>query len=534
MSEIARREVLGLGGGAVLAGLAATSPAGGTSLPSRGPQQNMVLFMPDELRADALACYGNPVTRTPNYDKLAAQGTRFANCHVQFSVCGASRCSLLTGWPASVRGHRSLYYFLRPEEPNMFRYLRDAGYDVYFLGKNDALAAASFADSVTFWSERGKVTPATEAPYAALLSMGAYGSTPGSYSFLYPAHGKREGSGDYALVQAAIDLLKRKETDRPFCIFIAMGEPHPPYTCPAEFYDMYDPARLPPLPAPGTANKPDFHAGIRKEYKLDALSPDIFRKIRAVYYGQVSYSDFLLGEVMEAMESTGRDKDTALFVLSDHGDYAGDYGLVEKWPSGLEDALTHVPLIARIPGQAPTPVSNQVVELYDVMATCLELAGTMANHTHFARSLLPQIRGGAGDPNRAAFAEGGYNVYEPQCFEPINAVAGPYVGKLRLQNNQPQMVSRAAAVRTATHKLISRPNGVSELYDCVADPQQINNLFGERRHAPIRIELQQRLLNWYVNTTGVAPYDKDSRSAPPFYPTAAMDNVADLAALLDH
>lgn len=70
---------------------------------------NLILFMPNELRAEALSCYGNQLTRTPKFDKLAQEGTRFASCHVQFPVCGASRCSLLTGWPTSARGHRSLF-----------------------------------------------------------------------------------------------------------------------------------------------------------------------------------------------------------------------------------------------------------------------------------------------------------------------------------------------------------------------------------------------------------------------------------------
>src|SRR5207245_3614393 len=72
-----------------------------------------------------------------------------------------------------------------------------------------------------------------------------------------------------------------------------------------------------------------------------------------------------------------------LMVCSDHGDYAGDYGLVEKWPSGLEDCLTHVPLIARSPGGTPGHVSPELIELFDVMPTCLDLAGTKATHTSF-------------------------------------------------------------------------------------------------------------------------------------------------------
>lgn len=108
-------------------------------------------------RADALACYGNPVTKTPNLDLLAWQGTIFRNCHVQNPVCAQSRCSMLTGWPTSVRGHRSLYYLLRKTEPNMFRYLKNAGYDVFFFGKNDALTPDSVADSVTEWEDSATV-----------------------------------------------------------------------------------------------------------------------------------------------------------------------------------------------------------------------------------------------------------------------------------------------------------------------------------------------------------------------------------------
>src|SRR5579885_2540854 len=153
-SGINRRDLLVLAGaGAMGASLPQMSADAAAAAPSTtaGERPNIILYVPDEMRADALACYGNPVTKTPNFDRLAAEGTRFENCHVQFPVCGASRCSFLTGWPASVRGHRSLYYFLRPDEPNLFRYLKNAGYDVIWLGKNDAFAADTFHSSVTFW-----------------------------------------------------------------------------------------------------------------------------------------------------------------------------------------------------------------------------------------------------------------------------------------------------------------------------------------------------------------------------------------------
>jgi arylsulfatase A-like enzyme len=525
-----RREFLGMSGASVMTGLvggasgqplqstsdsSAESPDAGDHLARR---PNLILFMPDEMRADSLACYGNPVTKTPNFDRLANEGTRFANCHVQFPVCGASRCSLLTGWPTSVRGHRSLQYFLRPDEPNLFRYLRRAGYDVFWYGKNDALAAQSFYDSVTHWQDAGE---------AAMMNAmrNLRDLTPGSMSMLYTAAGDRRSTSDYLNLQRAFKILERKETDRPFCIFLPLIEPHPPYTIPQDFYNLYSASDVPaPIP-PGLKRKPSFHGGIRKYDRLDRLDEATFRKIRAVYYGQVSYSDWLMGELLSELEKRGRDKDTAVFLLSDHGDYAGDYGLVEKWPSGLEDCLTHVPLIGRVPGGKAGAVADEMVELYDVMATALDLAGTQAHHTHFARSLVPQLSGGKGDPDRAAFSEGGYNIYEPQCFP--SGAGGMYEGKQKLQNEEPVSVSRSSMVRTRTHKLIVRPQSESELYSYADDPQELNNLYGQSGVAAVQAGLQSELLQHYINTTGVAPFDKDSRNAPPFYPNRPNPIPAD-------
>lgn len=522
-SGINRRDLLALAG-AGMVGASVPQISGAAPAPSAATagRPNIVLYVPDELRADALSCYGNPVTRTPNFDRLASEGTRFENCHVQFPVCGASRCSFLTGWPTSVRGHRSLYYFLRPDEPNLFRYLKDAGYDVIWLGKNDAFAADTFHSSVTVW-KTGALAPIGAAAEPVNL-------TPGITSMLLPPDGDRRSTNDHSLVQEAIRILGHRESERPVCIFLALFNPHPPYSAPTDFYRMYSPQALPSLIPPGGALRPNFHRAIREAYGLDRLSDHNLRKVRAVYYGQVSYSDWLLGELMEAMQRTGRDRDTALIAFSDHGDYAGDYGLVEKWPSGLEDCLTRVPMIARIPGGVPGTVAPEMVEVFDIVQTCLELAGTRACHTHFSRSLLPQAMGKGGDPRRAAFTEAGYNTYEPQAFEPL--IAGLYEPKTRLQNEHPETITRAASVHTGTHKLIVRPNGQSELYDCVRDPGMRENLFGESAVTSVQTALQARLLNWYINTSGIAPMDKDGRDPPPYYPTPSF--AVNERTLLDH
>jgi len=553
-NNIDRREFLGLGAmglAGVMAG--ALSPAKAAAQNARQDSQpaaparenagtksrpNIILFMPDELRADALACFGNPLTKTPNFDLLARQGARFQNCHVQYPVCGGSRCSLLTGWPACVRGHRSLAYFLRPDEPNLFRYLKQSGYDVFWFGKNDALAAQSFHDSVTAWNHvDGK--PVTGRAWTGAGGGGkAGGGRPGGKSSAAPAAKRphdyprtfipdnfpeRTATDDYQHVAAAIKILEHKQQDRPFCIFLPLTAPHPPYEPPQGFRGLHKPADITNLRPIGLPKKPDYIDAIRKEYRLDRVPPETFREVRALYYDFVSYSDWLLGQVMEAMERTNHASDTALFVFSDHGDYAGDYGLTEKWTSGLEDPLTHVPVLARVPGGKPGSVCREMTELYDVMATCLELAGVTARHTHFARSLMPQIHGAPGDPLRCAFSEGGYNEYEPQCFEGENNndQAALYYPKQHLQNIQPRAISRSAMIRTPEYKLISRPQGQSELYIYADDPQELNNRYGETSVAPIQTRLQERLLHWYQNVAGVAPMDKDPRGFPRYTPPPA-------------
>jgi choline-sulfatase len=514
------------------------SPDARPSANRKTTRPNIVMFMPDELRADALACYGNPVTRTPNFDKLALQGTRFTQCQTAFPICGPARCSLLTGWPVSVRGHRSQMYFLRPEEPNLFRYLRRAGYDVFWFGKNDALAAQCFDDSVTEWNfiQGRQVSEGS--------GNGRGGErTNGALSGIGLSTGDRRETSDYHHLAAGIRVLERKQQDRPFCLFLPLLSPHPPYSAPDDFSTMYSADGVPPLMPPGLQKRPAYMERIRAHTGLDKEPEKTFLRMRASYLGEVSYADWLLGELMEALERTNHVADTALLAFSDHGDYAGDYGLGEKWPGGLEECLTHVPLLARVPGGASAHSVSHHTELFDVMQTCLELADTDAEHTHFSRSLLPQIHGGDGDPERASFSECGYNAYEPQCFEPqtgqrhtenkpaTTAEKDP-AGRLELQ--EPALISRGACIKTDAYKFVSRPQGQSELYLYKEDPTELHNRYGEKSVAGQQAEAHERLLHWYVNTTGIAPWDRDQRTFPAYVPRPKVGgNTLHAADVLD-
>ena len=89
-NPVSRRDFLAASGVSVAAGLTGAKAESPTSKTAKKP--NLVVFMPDELRAESIACYGNPVVKSPSMDRLAREGTRFSHCYVQFPVCGASRC----------------------------------------------------------------------------------------------------------------------------------------------------------------------------------------------------------------------------------------------------------------------------------------------------------------------------------------------------------------------------------------------------------------------------------------------------------
>lgn len=474
---------------------------------------NWVIFMPDEMRAESVSCYGHPLVQMPHYDRLAREGVRFDQCHVPHPVCSPARCGLFTGWYPHTAGHRTLWHLLQPHEPNLFRYLRQAGYEIAWFGKNDVLAPECFDVVDTYGSAGGRNDGGN--PYAP--------NDDAFYSFLYaPFDGDPHQTRDMRNVQRGIEFLRNHDGSQPFVLYLPLSLPHPPYGPPEPWASMIAPEDLPPLRPADLPDKPDYMTLIRRYRRLDRLPEAFMRRVQAAYLGMCSYVDWMLGHLLQALDETGHADDTAIIVTSDHGDWAGDYGLVEKWPSALDDCITRVPLLVRVPGGAAGHVVCEPVAWFDLMPTMLELSGIQATHTHFAQSLAPQLQGAPGDANRAVFCEGGYDTHEPHCFEgttdlPYDIGHDPtaiYYPKGLQQQEHPESVCRAAMIRTMTHKLVRRPNGVSELYNLVNDPRELHNLYDDPDYAEQRASLESRLLDWYLHTADVVPWKRDPRGLP--------------------
>merc|ERR1719235_2887933 len=286
------------------------------------------------------------------------------------------------------------------------------------------------------------------------------------------------------------------------------------------------------------AKKPEFHQLIRKYHKFitmkDAEYHTMLKKVRQTYLAMVSYTDSLLGKLLDTVDGSFLKDNTAIFAFSDHGDYAGDYGLVEKWPSGMEDVLTKVPLIARIPNITDHNKGGnwkEPIQLFDIMPTAMEVAGIDVPHTHFAKSLVKPMMGTADpkeDGRQYVFAEGGFASFEPRDLEsdcdapekPCTPVGSNYYPKLLQQQERPDSVARAIMVRSKTHKLIWRNDPEygekdCELYDLVKDPKELDNKWEVPAYAGVKAELKDQLLHWLSQTSDITPFDKDPRDSYP-------------------
>lgn len=470
---------------------------------------NYVIFLTDEMRADCLSCYGNTWTKTPNFNKLANNGVLFEQCHVQNTVCSPSRCCMVTGQYPHNGGHRTLTNLIKPYEKNLFSYLKDSNYDVRMYGKNDLFSKESavlFTDEIlrSFGNDKSKTTP-----------MIPYGEK-GYYSFLNnPMSGTIKDTPDYQNVNYGINFINSwKDGDKPFILFLPLIFPHCPFTAPEPYYSMYLDKVNEFKFKPYGINKPLFHKYIREYRNIDGYD---MSKIMAVYSGMVTFCDHLLGLIMNCLEKNDRMKDTMIIASSDHGEYAGNYGLVEKWSNGFEDDLTHVPLIIKSPNCKPGHRVKELVGLFDIMPTILETENITPKHKIFAKSLVKQLKGENGDPNRMLFGEGGVDLNEDNDYDAIfkksDIKKNIYYPKYLQQFERSETNDRTTMIRSKDYKLIIRKFHDNEFYDLNNDPDELINLYNDKDYSKIIIELKNKILEWYISTSDVVPFEKDNRRA---------------------
>ncbi|MCL1952081.1 MAG: sulfatase-like hydrolase/transferase [Oscillospiraceae bacterium] len=474
---------------------------------------NILIINPDQMRSDALGHLGSAAAHTPFLDQLAREGVSFRSAFCQNPVCVPSRCSFMTGLYPHVHGHRTMGYLQQPHEENLFSDFKSAGYRTVSSHRGDLMAGQYPAYHRALIDEYIKVWPKKPMKYWFPPHM------EGDNSFLNGIVPDRYATDmDDLIVEGAVRSIHRNARQgQPFFMFVGLMLPHPPYQIERKCYDLIDKAKLPPrIPTLRDGDgKPLMERGLRDALHVEEGK---FDELRAIYLAMCAKVDHQTGLLLRALKDAGVYDDTAVLFFSDHGDYAGDFGLVEKSQNCFPDCLVNVPFLIKPPkGTAIDPgVSDALVELVDVAATCADLAGIPIERPHFSRSLLPVLRDRS-RPHRAfVTCEGGRLPGEAQASESENIdPADHYYPRLALQAREDGTHGKAVMLRTDTFKYVRRLQEPDEFYDLAkGDTIALNesvNRIDDPAYAEDIEQAKRWLLDWFIATCDVVPKRIDSR-----------------------
>jgi len=411
--------------------------------------KNVLLIVSDDLKADALGCYGNKVAQTPNIDQLAKEGTLFQNAYCQGTVCRPSRASFMRG-----RYHGG-------KEITWGEHFQKNGYSSTRVGKifhmrvpGDIIAGTDGDDVPACWSDKYNM-PGKEAHtpgnYACLnlnkftTELKGRQSTRMPYRMFVTVDYVGNGSDqpDWKAATKSVELLKSfKKDDKPFFLATGFVRPHYPNVAPGQYFARYPfkQMKLPFVPEGDWLDMPK--AGISnsnsKKYGIDKF-PDNQKRMWAGYLATVTFMDEQVGRILKTLKELGLDQETAVFFTSDHGYLLGEHHFWQK--GNLREEVTRVPLIMRSPDQKPG-ISSSIVELVDMFPTACDLTGLPIPKSVQGKSLLPILE-------------------NPKAMVKDSALS---------------FVGSGTSMRSPDWSYMKYKDGSEELYDMKEDPKQFKNL----------------------------------------------------------
>jgi len=375
---------------------------------------NLIIFQSDNHNRDLLGCYGHPVVKTPNLDRIAENGAKFTAAYCTSSLCCPSRASLATGLYPHQTGYWDNCITYKGIQPSWARRVRDQGHRAVSIGKlhfrsteddngfNEELAPMHIINGVggllmlLRWSTEEPVQPGQWQMYSTESCV---------------------GSSDYQdydreVSRLAIDWLENEapKQDKPWVLYVSYPSAHPPFSVPQRFWDMY-PVDDMPLPVA-------FRKGERPEHpayqylrrtkgigELTAADEQMLKRVAAGYFGLVSHLDEQIGTVMDKAENLGLMQNTRLAYTSDHGESFGNHGLFGKCQ--LLETAAAVPLLMSGPGIKPKTVVDEITSQVDLYPTIVESVGAQMQDEDeqiSGRSLWPLLETGNTE-DRVGFAE---------------------------------------------------------------------------------------------------------------------------------
>jgi arylsulfatase A-like enzyme len=389
-------------------------------------KMNVLFIITDQQRADMLHCYGNPIIKTPNIDKLAEENIRFSNAFCTSPMCMPNRATILTGYYPNVHGVRSNGINLSKDTPTITQSLVNRGYYTISIGKthyntwtpryNPKTKSAEDFQDWKFEKPKGNYLThenfpipyygfeevdlvighgnacsghylewiEEKDPKIAEKIRNEYSTTIPAQEIFYESWVPLELYNTIYIQNNTIAFLERYVNgnygEKPFFLHCSFPDPHQPVSPPGKYRDMYKPEDM---------ILPDNIHNVKNLYKhpylkqhlehppvRDSLlreeTEETIRKFIALSYGSVSLIDHAVGQILATLEKLGLSNNTMVIFTSDHGDYMGDHGLILKGISPFIGTL-QVPLIWKIPSLTKPTVSDALISSVDLPKTILEL-----------------------------------------------------------------------------------------------------------------------------------------------------------------
>ena len=433
-------------------------------------QPNFLIIMADFMGALTLPVYGNPIAKTPNLDRLAAESVVFENAYCSFPLCAPSRASMMSGILPSRTGVFDNGAEFPASIPTFAHYLRRLGYrcelsgKMHFIGPDQLHGFDERLTTDVVPADFGWMPPWREPDLPEWPSLdpmreaGVVARTMGMDFDEEVTHRAVRRLYDYA----------RDPDKRPFLLTASLIEPHEPYKTTQRWWDTYTDSDI-TLPNVSKLDYTAIDAHSRRLYELigldkDALTDEEITRARHGFYAMLSYVDHQIGKILDTLRDTGLDDNTVIFVTADHGSMLGERGL---WGilNFFEWAM-RVPLIMRIPHdvKAARPTAN--VSLLDLLPTLLDLATNgqappLASPIEGA-SLMPLVAGASQETGGTVYAE-------------LAAEACP---------------APCVMIKRGTFKYIHGVDDPPLLFDLATDPTEEKNLADKPAHRELVTSLK--------------------------------------------
>ena len=432
---------------------------------------NILLLFVDQLRWDYVHSYGiNPWIRTPNIDSIGERGCRYDNAYSPNPVCIPARHNMITGLTCRYHGFDDNYFGSAAKNcpwdlPTFAQICSDAGYSTFAVGKMHFQPERRATGFDYFLNMDEVIKDVMEDDYAKFLrekGYGTLGSLHGVRNILYQQPQQitlpDELTGSHWVADRTIDILKeRAAQDRPFLIWTGFIQPHPPLASPHSFSHLYDGK----VPKHTSSITPLSRLCEGLKCIADLPDEENINRMRENYAGAVSWVDYNVGRILDALRETGLEDNTVVIFTSDHGEMLGDLDTYQKM--NPHEPSAHIPFLMQWPGHIKEgTVCKEFIDLNDILPTFADLAGT-------------QYPGANELPGESLFAQ------------------EPHKDRSVVYAEHQKGDRRWCMIRDDRYKLIHYYGDNDQLFDLLEDPQERNNLLYSSPDKPEVRDTQERL-----------------------------------------